>query len=1660
MHTPNGDSLYDPPIKPEQLTEEEFNQTWSGIPGTIKIGVLLPFTDPDRGYRTIASRISLSVGAAIGDIASELTQAEALMTSSLGVPQCSFATYSNDVAHLKNFPYLFRSSPGVLTFYDALAEVIDHYGWKRISVLYTTDMPGLLGEKRFTLISEERGIDIKKVVIPITESQDDFAGNVRSALRALKYSDTRIHVLVVARLNMISILDMARDYGLFTSSHVWLTAIDISDSIARLRNPSDFNGLIMADVLWDKPGLPAYDAFVTRWTSLDPQKYPSSGGTHLTWHETFAYTCVQVIAEGYKGFQLSQGNPMDLGVSILSFQNTTSAQNGNVKKHVIDIFNPIIFRDGTTKVPGYVPDRSEVKPNFDSSFGISMIVLTTILQVIIIFTIVVVVWNRENIIIKSASPLFCVLELIGISVTLCWIYLRIDAPSDAVCRLGHMLIITGLTINLSALVVKNYRIYRIFNSASVINHAVSNMYLLRVVSFPVIITLFLSLLHVFIHYLEPKLIRTSNSEVWMICASDRSQLLWSVIIGLTPVLLNVFGMYLAFKTRNVTKLWNEARAIAVTIYLVCFFIVIIVIVQAFPTSQYSITYHVTMVSVYVACLLEYVILFYPKLRNLFLQKRGLYVSAGRDETLMDSILGGGMAPNRRNPSVSSADILHSEKDLREGSAPNIMAGEGPFEDSRRGSAGSTSNDTQNPNISDLVSSYPFGQLNGEYSRAASVTSPVHMPMMYGQSSLMNRGLRRGSADQRLTVEHVDLSDPQGNGARIIPRIRGARTMSAPRSGLMKRYGSDTVTQGERINDHASKDAQPYDLHEMLMATSNGRRSEGMLTADAGVYSRSGLSSSFMGVDPSFRDSAMSSSASEYGGRSRENSADYGGMDSYTVTVPVQRQRWYILRVLAQWRMSKIIFVPYSKVLVIIDLETEKSASLIVHSIEQGYSEEMTQRLAEKRRQSESDLAVIPRPKKTRVASQVKTDPVEKTESFETVGAATLAPSVPASMVQPGAGVGLSEIVVSGPHPSVSQVLPTTVVPNASSHQTPTGPGLNNKASDKDSLAPHASFTTSRVNSNQTITPTNPPAGETGPRSSMRRLSALPIINNVRKMSLNFDMDIRNMDGMLGPPVVNDIESEMAVESDYVIRIISIHNECWRVQLPDQETMERWIEIGRQIKDENWITTSRPHLQGSSKSIANSRRPDSGEAPSAAAGSGNGEEWTSAGDGQRPMLGLPPLKTRSSSSKLLHPLQTPDETDLDTSSEPIEVQGYFQRNDSDITSSSHSSNNTEKRQKNRERAAKMNQKLRETSKANKLFKSLRPSGDPSGSQPSGASGALTPFISRFEQTKDLLHRASSDPAQPRRASHLNMEIFPGSDDTPPTAPVKEVISDPTSASTQSSISKPIVNSKISPTFGSTLIQMRDRVQSFENRMDDTELDELDESVDDPMKEEQFDEIEHTNLKDILAEKRVAYTDDQHAIYDTENHRRHRYFGSLQYNYDKDRFRRMGFHEADQEFPESPEWHLTSSDLPDLELKHGLKFSGESYFDGRHHSVGVLDHRRDAARFEDLTLVPTVSVTEPGSAEQQMATLEMEETPRDLESPATVLLPPMLPKFDVGRQDTYKDANTTEGEASPVQAQPSPDTDSELRRAVGQARSHWGDSGGGVGAASNVVDPPGE
>ncbi|KAG0378076.1 hypothetical protein BGX24_004803 [Mortierella sp. AD032] len=457
------DAMYDPPYRIPGLTQDEFEETWYGEHDTIKIGVLLPFSpNPQYPYMTPLSRISLSVlrmavrdmnerkvipgmnmslvvrdsqqhipgtnvsggaaaisattrvigigvGGVIGDIASDLTTAEAIMTSSVGIPQCSFASYNMDTTLLSSFVYLFRSVPGVSKYIEALALVVKHFEWTKVSIIHTSDIPGILGRNI---------IDV-----------------ARSVIRSLKNSDTRIHVLAAPRAVQIPLLEAIRDIGLFHPDHVWLTTIDLTDSISRLPNSADFNGLIMADALWDMPGVPEYDRFVTNWLSLNPDEYPKSGSPMLTWHETFAYTCIQVFAEAYKGlvenamaltnvtvrdrllgeilkgkrsqdltlkylgsrtystpignFTVSKGGEaIKTAISISSFQNSDSIPHGRAINDQLSIFNHIIFNDGSTTPPSDAP-RWEV-------------VLTSLLMFAIACTAIIVVIYRENIVIKSA----------------------------------------------------------------------------------------------------------------------------------------------------------------------------------------------------------------------------------------------------------------------------------------------------------------------------------------------------------------------------------------------------------------------------------------------------------------------------------------------------------------------------------------------------------------------------------------------------------------------------------------------------------------------------------------------------------------------------------------------------------------------------------------------------------------------------------------------------------------------------------------------------------------------------------------------------------------------------------------------------------------------------------------------------------------------------------------------------------------------------------------------------------------------------------------------------------------------------------------------------------------------------------------------------------
>ncbi|KAK3819952.1 MAG: 7 transmembrane sweet-taste receptor of 3 GCPR-domain-containing protein [Benniella sp.] len=1194
----SGGEKYDPPFHAPGLTDEELDETWYETPNTIKIGVLLPFSPAnDTSYRRTYARVSLSVlrmavrdvneqqvvpginislvvrdsqrplpetnvsggaaaisatarllaqdvGAVVGDIVSELTATEAILTSSIGVPQCSFSTC----------------------------------------------------EKSFSGWCEKRNIEMMKVAIPLPDDPSHFSYFARGPIKAVKNSNARIHVLIASRPNQTPLLDAIRQNGLFDKDHVWLTSVDLSDSIARLQNPSDFNGLIMADALWDMPDLPAFDRFATNWRNLATKKYPDSGTSKLTWHETFAYTCVQVLTEGYKaGFPMQlcatkcwhgkrrqdltlrflgartydtpignftvskNGDPANVRATIVSFQNYTSVPNGVYVDGRLSI-TTIRFKGGPTDVPQDAPSWDELKPARDGPFGLTMLILCSLLMLAILCTTVIVLVNRDNIIIKSASPPFCILELFGLALTLSWVYMRGGVPSQGVCRVGLMVNVVGLTINLSALVVKNYRIYRIFNSVSVINHAVSNKYLLRVVATPVLILLIPAIIHCFVNNQLPVLVRTNDRDFWVECSANSPQYAWAVVIGIIPTTMILFGIYLAFKTRNVTRLWNEARSIAITIYLVTFFVIIIIIVQIFPDNLYEVTYHVTMVCVFVGSLLVYLILFYPKLRDLWLHKRGLHVAAGRDTVMMGGVIGAGPGTQGSiiNNHTFSGPTRNGEKRIDTMGAGASSGSDGISIDSTE--------PHKNLNISDLVSSYPFGQLSGENSNT--LTSPIHRPTNYGQSSLMHRGggqrNSRGQDHESLEMDDLEVTEmkqlppPQsshsalqkGNVGNKSNRTGHNITAASNNEKLQKvvagvptpaMSGYDTF--GRLSNLRTSRDVQPTDLHEILMASSSrpndsgGGRYNGMLSVGATAPPLS----SFKSVHRSSASSLESLVTSHRPGSGSLRSGMHSLRET-RVVVPVQRQRWYIVQFLAQWRMSRIVFVPYSKLLIIVDLERETSESLILHSIEPGYFHK--------------DDQIEPAYRDRSSTSETVTNPNNKIpETLDVINPTMLAGGIRSS---------LEAATQNQPRHQIEGI--------------PAGVGTTRRRfADIVSLpcensTPVSTSAGAPTGNDPAPLPETSAIGEAYASRFKRRLSRL---NSVTHFPFRIGPDHESAEGTRESD--DGTEGIEGIMSGYIVRAISIHNQCWKVQLPDQETMDRWIDIGQQIKDENWIT--RPINQG-------------------------------------------------------------------------------------------------------------------------------------------------------------------------------------------------------------------------------------------------------------------------------------------------------------------------------------------------------------------------------------------------------------------------------------------------------------------------------------------------
>ncbi|KAG9071059.1 hypothetical protein KI688_008602 [Linnemannia hyalina] len=632
-----------PAQKPRLLTQFEFDTMWDPDPNTLRLGILLSLNLPSTqreatmvrsaistirmavnevneekiipglnmsilirdsqspslytstgGAAAISAAgrlISAKVGGVIGDIKSDLTKYEALMTSSVLIPQCSFASGSASLSDQATYPSFYRTIPTIIVLVDAILEVVRR-------------------REYFSARARKLGIYILAYQ-PLTTAGVPFDPTYTFVKNRIQSSQSRIQVVIAAGDSQFALLHEMKEAGFFGPDYAWVTGNEISSQLRQDPDVKAYDGLIMIDNGWELSGYAPYDEFLSKWLRLNPLDYPGAGNPNLENNEGMAYSCVMMLANAYRDLiekavpdpaNRNAQNPLiqqiiagDHAANVNGFYNQTTYrgpsgpitldQNGDRKEgyfmtfsmqdgHSVLFATSFIgnytfirephFKDGHPKPPSDAPPWAIQNPRWDNASGIVLGTLCIIGIVLTIISGVLVVYFRDNIVIKASSPTFCLCELLGILLIMIWCALHIGIPDMAMCIVQNFILPIGVTLLVGSLTIKNYRIYRIFNSVTVMNQAFQTRLLLRWMALALFLCVVPMIVEVSIDAPRPEMINIRSIQ-WIRCRGSMTQVWWVLSSSIIPAILVFFGVFLAFKTRNVVFLWNEAKQISLVL---------------------------------------------------------------------------------------------------------------------------------------------------------------------------------------------------------------------------------------------------------------------------------------------------------------------------------------------------------------------------------------------------------------------------------------------------------------------------------------------------------------------------------------------------------------------------------------------------------------------------------------------------------------------------------------------------------------------------------------------------------------------------------------------------------------------------------------------------------------------------------------------------------------------------------------------------------------------------------------------------------------------------------------------------------------------------------------------------------------------------------------
>lgn len=206
----------------------------------------------------------------------------------------------------------------------------------------------------------------------------------------------------------------------------------------------------------------------------------------------------------------------------------------------------------------HVPDDSALATAFSVLASIGIVVHVIMLAIILI--------KRKEKVVKAGQMHFNFLIIVGDIISLSYIFIASGEASDDLCMTRPIIVSLGFTISFVAMAIKAWRIDGIFNNAILGKSKTVNEYLMYWL-FAVLVDALLFMIYGLVNPIEKKVtidVEPFGPVYHNQCVAGTGD--FTVMIVAYKIVLLGLGTMYAWKTRNISKQFSEAKPLFIVIY--------------------------------------------------------------------------------------------------------------------------------------------------------------------------------------------------------------------------------------------------------------------------------------------------------------------------------------------------------------------------------------------------------------------------------------------------------------------------------------------------------------------------------------------------------------------------------------------------------------------------------------------------------------------------------------------------------------------------------------------------------------------------------------------------------------------------------------------------------------------------------------------------------------------------------------------------------------------------------------------------------------------------------------------------------------------------------------------------------------------------------------